>query len=248
MVGGAPGAKGTSMLNNIFMTINGWMMGDLLLAAVGCLLWGVVSVALSPCHIASIPLIVSYVAGQERALETKDAALCAVIFSIGLFITIATLGIICSLLGSMLGQVSPYWTVLVGALLIWIALDMWGVAKCSVSGSLMGRIKIKGLVGALVLGLAYGILSGSCTFGFIAPILAIISVQQKVLIGIVYIVLFGIGHCIPIAIAGSSTAKVMKLLESSTFHEGSLWFRKCAGLVIAVLGLYFIIGPFVGMS
>ncbi|MDR3567296.1 MAG: cytochrome c biogenesis protein CcdA [Syntrophobacteraceae bacterium] len=171
------------MLDHVFLTINAWMMGDLLIAAVGCLLWGMVSVALSPCHIASIPLIVSYVAGQERALETKAAALCAVIFSIGLFITIATLGIICSLLGSMLGQVSPYWTVLVGGILIFIALDMWGVSKCSISGSLMAKIKIKGLVGAFVLGLAYGILSGSCTFGFIAPILAIISVQQKVLIG-----------------------------------------------------------------
>jgi cytochrome c-type biogenesis protein len=236
------------MFDHVLLTINTWMMGDLLIAALGCLLWGMVSVALSPCHIASIPLIVSYVAGQEKTLETKDAALCAVIFSIGLFITIATLGIICSLLGTMLGQVSPYWTVPVGGILIWVALDMWGLSKCSMSGSLMGRIKIKGLIGALVLGLAYGILSGSCTFGFIAPILAIITIQQKVLIGIVYIVLFGIGHCIPIAIAGSSSAKVRKLLESSSFHEGSLWFKKCAGIAIAILGIYFVIHPFVRIS
>ncbi|MDR3555384.1 MAG: cytochrome c biogenesis protein CcdA [Syntrophobacteraceae bacterium] len=232
------------MLYHIFTIVNGWMEGGFVLAAAGCLLWGVVSVALSPCHIASIPLIVSYVAGQEKAIETKEAAIYAVIFSSGLFITIALLGVICSLLGTMLGEVSPYWTVPVGAILIWIALDMWGIAKCSLSGSLMGRIKIKGLAGALVLGLAYGILSGSCTFGFIAPILAIITIQQRVLIGVVYIVLFGIGHCIPIAIAGSSTAKVRKILESGSFHEGSRWFRKCAGAVIAALGLYFVIRPF----
>lgn len=236
------------MLDHVFMTINAWMMGDLLIGAVGCFLWGMVSVALSPCHIASIPLIVSYVAGQERTLETKDAALCAVVFSIGLFITIAALGITCSLLGTMLGQVSPYWTILVGVLLIWVALDMWGVSKCSMSGSLMGRIKIKGVLGALVLGLAYGILSGSCTFGFIAPILAIITAQQKVLIGIMYIVLFGIGECIPIAVAGSSTAKVRKLLENRSFHQGSLWFKKCAGIAIGILGIYFVIHPFVGVS
>lgn len=233
------------MLDHVLLTINAWMMGGLLVAAAGCLLWGMVSVALSPCHIASIPLIVSYVAGQERAMETKDAAFCAVIFSIGLFITIAALGIICSLLGTMLGQVSSYWTILVGAILVWIALDMWGVSRCSISGSLMGRIKIKGLLGALVLGLAYGILSGSCTFGFIAPILAIITIQQKVLTGIVYIVLFGIGHCIPIAVAGSSTAGVRKLLENSSFHEGSRWFRKCAGITIGLLGFYFVVRPFV---
>jgi len=236
------------MLEQAFLIINEWMSGGLLIAAVGCFLWGMVSVAFSPCHIASIPLIVGYVAGQERALNARDAACYAGVFSIGLFISIALVGIVCSLLGRMLGEVGPYWTILVGAILIWVALDMWGVSHCSMSGSLMGRIKVKGMIGALVLGLAYGILSGSCTFGFIAPILAIITIQQKILIGILYIVLFGIGHCIPIAVAGSSTATVRKLLENSSFHEGSQWFRKCAGAAIALLGLYFIVRPFVGMS
>jgi len=236
------------MFEQVFLTINGWMMGGVVVAAVGCFLWGMVSVAFSPCHIASIPLIVGYVAGQEKALKARDAAAYAGIFSTGLFLSIALVGIVCSLLGRMLGEVGPYWTILVGAILIWVALDMWGVSQCSMSGSLMGRIKVKGMAGAFVLGLAYGILSGSCTFGFIAPILAIITIQQKILIGIVYIVLFGIGHCIPIAVAGSSTATVRRLLESSSFHEGSQWFRKCAGAAIGLLGLYFVMRPFVGIS
>jgi cytochrome c-type biogenesis protein len=116
------------------------------------------------------------------------------------------------------------------------------------SGSLMGAIQVKGLSGALVLGLAYGILSGSCTFGFIAPILAVITVQQKILTGVLYIVLFGIGECIPIAVAGSSTAKVRKLLENSSFHQGSLWFKKCAAVAIGILGIYFVIHPFIGTA
>jgi cytochrome c-type biogenesis protein len=236
------------MLEQAFLTINSWMMGGVVLAAVGCFLWGMVSVAFSPCHMASIPLIVSYVAGQERALKARDAATFAVVFSIGLFITIAMVGIICSLLGRMLGEVGPYWTILVGAILIWVALDMMGISKCSMSGGLLSKIKLRGLLGAFVLGLAYGVLSGSCTFGFIAPILAIITIQQKIMLGILYIVLFGIGHCIPIAVAGSSTAKVRKLLENSSFHEGSQWFKKCAGVAIAILGIYFLIRPFVGIS
>ncbi|MEM5788147.1 MAG: cytochrome c biogenesis protein CcdA [Syntrophobacteraceae bacterium] len=234
------------MFDQILLTINDWMSGGLLIGAAGCLLWGMVSVALSPCHMASIPLIVSYVAGQDKALRAKDAAYYAVAFSMGLFITIALVGIICSLLGRMLGEVGPYWTILVGAILIWVALDMLGVAGCSMSGSLLSRIRLKGLIGALVLGLAYGVLSGSCTFGFIAPILAIITIQQKIMVGVLYIVLFGIGHCIPIAVAGSSTATVRKLLASSSFHEGSQWFRKCAGAAIGILGLYFILRPFIG--
>ncbi len=231
-------------MEQFLLTVNSWMMSGTALAALGCFVWGIISVALSPCHIASIPLIVTYVAGQDKALRARHAAYYAAVFTIGLFITIALVGVICSLLGRMLGEVGPYWTIFIGAILIWVALDMLGIAWCSMSSGLLGRIRIKGLLGAFLLGLAYGVLSGSCTFGFIAPILAIITIQQKIVTGLIFIVLFGIGHCIPIAIAGSSTATVKRLLESSSFYEGGLWFRRCAGVGIGLLGIYFIFRPF----
>jgi cytochrome c-type biogenesis protein len=147
----------------------------------------------------------------------------------------------------MLGDVGPYWTILVGAILIWVALDMLGVQACSMSGSLMSRLKVKGIIGAFVLGLAYGVLSGSCTFGFIAPILAIITVQKDVMTGSLLIILFGIGHSLPIAFAGSSTAAVSGLLENGSFQKGSLWFKRAAGITIGLLGVFFIARPFIGV-
>jgi cytochrome c-type biogenesis protein len=36
----------------------------------------------------------------------------------------------------MLGKVGPYWTTLVGAILIWVALDMLGVKVCSMQAAL----------------------------------------------------------------------------------------------------------------
>ncbi|MDM8523795.1 cytochrome c biogenesis protein CcdA [Desulfococcaceae bacterium HSG8] len=234
------------MLDQLFLTVNQWMTGGVAIAAVGCFLWGMISVLFSPCHMASIPLIVSYVAGQDQMLEARQGAKYAAAFTVGLFITIALVGIVCSLLGRMLGEIGPYWTILVGGILIWVALDMMGVSACSMSGGLMSKFKLKGLFGAFTLGLAYGLLSGSCTFGFIAPILAFITIQKQIAIGIFYIVLFGIGHCIPIAVAGSSTALVQRLLENGKFQQGSLWFRKAAGIAVGLFGIYFIVTPFVG--
>jgi cytochrome c-type biogenesis protein len=230
-------------MDQFFLTINSWMGQGLLLGGLGCFLWGMVSVLFSPCHLASIPLLVSYVAGQNQIVEGRKAVLYAVLFTFGLFITIATIGIVCTLLGRMLGDVGPYMSIAVGAILVWVALDFLGVAKCSMSNGLMAKIQVKGMAGALVLGLAYGILSGSCTFGFIAPILAIITVQNKIITGIAFIVLFGIGHCIPIALAGSSTALVKRFLANSTWNRGSTVFRKLAGVFIGVLGLYFVSLP-----
>ena len=234
------------MLETFLVTINQWIGGGVALAALGCFLWGMTSVLLSPCHLASIPLIVAYVGGQERAVEPRQAAVYSVLFAVGLFITIALIGVVCALLGRMLGDVGNYWQILIGAVLIWVALGMLGVEKCSLSGSLLYRLNLRGFVGAFVLGLAYGILSGSCTFGFIAPILAIITVQGKIATGILLIVLFAVGHCLPIAIAGSSTAAVRKLMESSTWQGAGTWFRKGAGVLIGLLGVYFIVSPFTG--
>ena len=231
-------------MDQVFILINQWMTGGLLLGALGCFLWGMVSVLFSPCHLASIPLVVGYVAGQDRIVEGRQAAAYAVLFTAGLFVTIAAIGVICTLLGRMLGDVGPYWTIAVGLILLWVALDMLGVSRCSVSGGLMGRLKVRGMSGAFLLGLAYGVLSGSCTFGFIAPILAIVTVQEKVLTGVVLIVLFGIGHCLPIAVAGSSAALVRKLLANTAWQRGGILFRRAAGVLIALLGVYFILRPF----
>jgi len=232
-------------MDQIFLTINSWMTQGLLLGGLGCFLWGMVSVLFSPCHLASIPLIVGYVGGQNQLVEGRKATLYAVIFTVGLFITIAVIGVVCSLLGRMLGDIGPYWTIAIGLLLIWVALDMLGVANCSLPGGLLGRLTIKGFSGAFVLGLAYGVLSGSCTFGFIAPILAIVAIQGKIFTGVVFILLFAIGHCIPIAVAGSSTAMVKRLLVNSSWQQGGRIFKRLAGTLIALLGLYLVVQPFI---
>jgi cytochrome c-type biogenesis protein len=233
------------MVDQFLLTVNQWMTDGAAVAAVGAFLWGMVSVLFSPCHLASIPLIVAYVAGQENAVNPQRAVWYAGAFTLGLFITIAVVGIVCALLGRMLGDVGIWWQVLVGAVLIWVALGMLGVQACSMSGSLLYRLKLRGIGGAFGLGLAYGVLSGSCSFGFIAPILAIVSVQQKIVSGVVMMILFALGHCLPIVAAGSSTAMVRKLTESSTWQGAGLWFRRAAAIIIVILGVYFILNPLI---
>jgi len=232
------------MLESFFLTVNGWIAGGTAIAAVGCFIWGVVSVIFSPCHLASIPLIVAYVGGQETLLKPRQAAYYSMAFTVGLFITIAVIGIICALLGRMLGDVGNYWQILIGLVLVWVALGMLGVEKCSMSGNLLYKLNLRGMFGALALGLGYGVLSGSCTFGFIAPILAIVTVQEKVVTGVLFILLFALGHCLPIVVAGSSTAAVKRVMESSRWQGAGNWFRKGAGALIGALGLYFIVAPF----
>ena len=109
---------------------------------------------------------------------------------------------------------------------------------------LLATLRVRGHGGAFVLGLAYGVLSGSCTFGFIAPLLALVTVQQRVAEGIVLVVLFDLGHCLPIVAAGCSAALVQRLLAARAMQRSSAWFRRLAGIAVGLLGGHFIIRPF----
>lgn len=230
------------MFDQFLLAVNAWMTGGSLAAYAGSFLWGLVSVLFSPCHLASIPLMVGYVAGQGRLVQGREAARYALAFTSGLFLTIALVGVACTLLGRMLGDIGPYWTIAVGLVLVYVALDMLGVASCRLSGGLMARLKVRGLSGALIMGLGYGLLSGSCTFGFLAPLLAVITVQDQMLTGLGLVLAFAVGHCLPIVIAGSSAALARRMMEG--FSGGSTLVRRVAGVLVGLLGVYFIARPF----
>ncbi|MBU4460318.1 MAG: cytochrome C biogenesis protein, partial [Verrucomicrobia bacterium] len=62
--------------------------GVALSAALG---WGILSILLSPCHLASIPLIVGFINDQGRVTIRRAFGL-ALLFSVGILITIAGIG------------------------------------------------------------------------------------------------------------------------------------------------------------
>lgn len=228
------------MFDQFLLTINAWMVGEFAWAVVGSFLWGLVSVLFSPCHLASIPLMVGYVAGQNTLVDGKKAAGYAVMFSTGLLISITIIGIVCSWLGRMLGDISPLWGIPIGALFVWLGLSLMGVQFCTLPSGRYGNIKMRGHGGAIVLGLAYGVLSGACTFGFIAPILAMAMSHGQQIKGLALILSFALGHCLPIVVAGSSVAIAQRLLSAKGMRSATVWGRKLAGGLVIAIGLYFV--------
>jgi len=231
-------------VDELLISITSWLRSGPVLAMPASFLWGMVSVLLSPCHIASIPLFIAYVAGQNRILPPKSAAGYAVLFVTGLFSTIVIIGTACAFLGRMLGDIGPYWQIGVGLLFIWVGYTFLRPSACSTSGGALHRLQVKGLWGALILGLAYGFLSGVCTFGFIAPILGIIMIQKTISYGILMLILFAAGHCLPLVAAGIFSARVMDVMQGRSWQKGILFVRKIAGAIIIGIGGYFCIVPF----
>ena len=109
--------------------------------AVGSFVWGLGSALLSPCHLGIIPLLGTHAAGYSPftprsgsgrdEAETGGAAprLHAVrrtlLFTLGCFVTIPLFGLLFALLGHGLEMSGHWWTIPVGALLIWFGADMF---------------------------------------------------------------------------------------------------------------------------
>ena len=55
--------------------------------------WGIFSILLSPCHLASIPLVVAYV-NRGQITNTRRAFALSALFSLGIFLSTAAIGII----------------------------------------------------------------------------------------------------------------------------------------------------------
>jgi cytochrome c-type biogenesis protein len=102
------------------------MGGSPALALVGALLWGLLSILVSPCHLASIPLVVGLIDGLGQ-ISTRRAFVLALIFATGILLTIAMVGVLTSLTGRMLGDLGAVGNYVVAVIFFAIGLYLLGV-------------------------------------------------------------------------------------------------------------------------
>ncbi len=232
-------------MDQLLVTLTTWLRANAVLALPASLLWGMAAVLLSPCQMAAIPLVIAYVAGQREVPPPRRAAGYAVLFALGIFVSILLVGLACAAAGRILGDVGPWLPAAVGVFMLYIAWTLWQPPRCAVSSRITGRLQMQGAPGALVLGLGYGLLSGVCTFGFLAPILVLITVEHQISTGLAMLVLFGIGHCVPLVLCGMFSARAVELLGSRRGQRAVAALRRGAAMVVALLGVYFAAAPFV---
>jgi cytochrome c-type biogenesis protein len=83
--------------------------------------WGILSVILSPCHLASIPLVIGFIIEQGRITLEKAFRL-SLVFAVGILITIAAVGAITAGMGRILGDIGKWGNYLVAVIFFIIGL------------------------------------------------------------------------------------------------------------------------------
>lgn len=226
-------------MEQLFTNLSHAVEGAPLIALTASVAWGILSILLSPCHLASIPLIVGFISGQGR-VSTARAAGIATLFAAGILITIAAIGAITAAAGRMLGDVGRWGNYFVAAIFFVVGLHLLGVIPMPWSGPGQVNLKRKGLLAAFVLGLVFGIALGPCTFAYMAPMLAVTFKLAKTvpLYGASLLGAYGVGHCAVIVAAGTSTELVQRFLNWNEQSRGVTIVKCICGALVLLAGLY----------
>lgn len=210
-------------------------------ALTAAFVWGILSILLSPCHLASVPLVVGFMGGIEN-LRASRGALIASVFAAGIFITIAIVGAVTALLGRLIGDVGSTGNYIVGIILFAVGLHLLGVIPMPLSGGGRMTPKRKGPIGALILGLLFGIAVGPCTFAYFMPVLgfAFLSGQTNALYGTILVAVTAIGHCSVIIAAGTAAGALQRYLNWSESSKATAVLKKVCGVLVIIAGLYLI--------
>lgn len=228
-------------MEQLFTNLIHAVEGAPLMALAAAVVWGVLSLVLSPCHLASIPLIVGFISEQGQ-VATRRALWISTLFAVGILLTIAAIGAITAAAGRMLGDVGRFGNYIVALIFFVVGLNLVGVIPMPWSGTGPVGMKRKGYLAAFILGLVFGIALGPCTFAYMAPMLGVTFKLggEAPLYAAGLLLAYGLGHCAVIVVAGTSTELVQRWLKWNEESKGVAVLKIICGILVMLGGVWLI--------
>ncbi|MEX2044973.1 MAG: cytochrome c biogenesis protein CcdA [Opitutus sp.] len=229
------------MLETVFVGLTEAISGAPGIALAAAFAWGVLSIVLSPCHLASIPLIVGYLQGGSGVTPRRAAGL-STLFALGILGSIALIGALTAAAGRMLGDLGPWGNYAVAAVFFIFGLHLLDLLPIPEAWRPAPNQARRGAFGALIFGLVFGVALGPCTFGFMAPVLGVTfgMAGTAPVFALGVLALFGLGHCAVIGLAGVSSTWVQRWLNWQQETPGARWLRRGCGVLVIAGGVWLI--------
>lgn len=231
------------MIVDLFTWLSQALTQSPLIAIGAAFIWGILSVILSPCHIACIPLIVGFIDGQGN-ISTGRAFGLSFLFGLGILITIGIIGLITGLAGRMIGDIGGYGNYFVAVIFFAVGLNLLGILPLPfMEGGANPNYKRKGFLAAFILGLLFGIALGPCTFAYMATMLGVVFnvASTKIIFALSLLLAYGIGHCTVLVLAGTFTEVVEHYLHWNEKSRGAVILKKACGILVILGGVYLIL-------
>lgn len=199
--------------------------------------------SLAPCSIITLPLLAGSALGLSSDLSPKQKKVFiyqySLLFVLGLVISFSLLMLLVSKMGMML-SLAPFWAYLLASLATFAVVAYalgWiqGFDKDKVARKFL-RFK---LLGAVIIGLIFGLVSTPCAS---APLVAIITIASQS--GWVYsyalVLAFALGHGMLLLVAGTSLGFTQSVVSSKKISVLSRLINGFFIVVLVGIGVYFL--------
>ncbi len=196
--------------------------------------------ASNPCVLAMIPLTVGFLGGSEK-IGVKRAFLFSLVFVIGLSITFTIMGVMAAFLGRLFGDVGGFWKYVVFGVCVLMGLHLIGILRITIPAPPSFNPRRGGALGGLLLGLLFGVVSAPCATPILAVLLTLVASKGNLIYGGGLLFTYALGHSALIILAGTSMGAAKAILESRGIRGGMTVMRRIAGIVIILVGIYFLL-------
>jgi len=217
---------------------------------------GVVSF-LSPCVLPVVPSYVAFITGlsieelQDGGAQgaRRTAILHSLAFGVGFGLVFLTLGLAATALGQSLNRMLPTLTRIGGVVVVLFGLYMVGLLRPAVFGR-DWRVHLKskpaGLVGTMVVGLAFGAGWTPCIGPVLGTVLLYAGLEGTALHGMGLLTAYGLGLGVPFVVAAVTFNWF--LVSLSGIRRWAAPLEKVAGTLMIVLGVLMMTGHFATLS
>lgn len=198
----------------------------------------------TPCSLTNVPLIVSYIGGAEK----KKAVLLSVFICLGQSTVFVIMGMLAASLGKLMSFAGfdKLWHSLLAAVMLFMASEMFGITNVlHRQGHSADGVKQKGILGALLIGMLGAVFATPCSLPVMSAMLAYVSASGfPIYAGGLMMLAYGLGHSIPLVLAGSSINFASKIGSSKKFAEAAKIIKIISGVLLVLLAVYLVVSAF----
>ncbi len=223
------------MINNWLEALSSIIVESSWMAPLFALLAGILT-SFTPCSLSSVPIIIGYVGGAN--CDSRKALRISLIFAVGSAVTFTVFGIIASTAGSLLGNASSIWYIILGVLMILMALQLWGLYQFIPSTNILSKNTKTGYLGAFIAGILGGIFASPCATPVLVVLLALVASQGSLIYGGFLLLCYSIGHGALAVIAGTSIGFTKKITENPKYESLSKLLNILLGTLVLLIGFY----------
>ena len=195
---------------------------------------------LTPCVYPVLGVTVS-IFGARRAAPPARVFGMAVLYVLGMALMYSVLGLIAAFTGGLFGSFlqSPFVLIGIGALMIALALSMFGLYELQPPATLLQRLggaDATSAAGVFLSGLVVGIFAAPCIGPPVVALLAVVGAKGDPLFGFSSFFTLAMGLGFPYLLLGTFSNLLQTMPRSG---EWMIWVKKVFGVVLVGVGLFY---------